>query len=215
MMTRSEVMKPHNFLVTGVGGQGTVLASDILAAVGLAAGYEVRKSDVLGLAVRGGSVISHIRWGQRVYSPIIPEGRVDILVAFEYLEGLRWLNQLKPEGTILVNRQRIFPVIVSAGEADYPNSAEIITALRNAVPNVHLVPGLQVAQELGNTRVLNIVLLGALSGLLEVAPEVWGSVIKERVPAKVADLNVQAFWRGRAVLAESALSEKTILEVAA
>jgi len=208
-------MKPYNFLVTGVGGQGTVLASDILAAVGLAAGYEVRKSDVLGLAVRGGSVISHIRWGQRVYSPIIPEGRVDVLVAFEYLEGLRWLNQLKPDGTVLVNRQRIFPVIVSAGEADYPSSTEILTALRNAVPKVYLVPGLQVAQELGNTRVLNIVLLGALSGLLEVAPEVWGSVIKERVPAKVADLNVQAFWRGRVVLAESTLSEKTILEVAA
>jgi indolepyruvate ferredoxin oxidoreductase beta subunit len=208
-------MKPYNFLVTGVGGQGTVLASDILAAVGLAAGYEVRKSDVLGLAVRGGSVISHVRWGQRVYSPIIPEGRVDVMVAFEYLEGLRWLNQLKPEGTILVNRQRIFPVIVSAGEADYPNSVEIITALRNAVPRVYLVPGLQMAQELGNTRVLNIVLLGALSGLLEVAPEIWVGLIQERVPAKVVDLNVQAFWRGRAVLAESALSEKTTMEVAA
>ena len=88
-------MKPYNFLVTGVGGQGTVVASDILAAVGLEAGYDVKKSDVLGLAVRGGSVVSHIRWGDRVHSPIVPEGQVDVLVAFEYLEGLRWLDQLR------------------------------------------------------------------------------------------------------------------------
>jgi len=149
-----------------------------------------------------------------VYSPIIPDGRVDILVAFEYLEGLRWLNQLKPNGTILLNRQRIFPVSVSAGDSDYPNSTETIAALQDAANGVYLLPGLRIAQELGNARVLNIVLLGALSGLLEIAPEIWISVIRERVPTKAADLNVQAFWRGRGILAESALGDQKTVEFA-
>ncbi len=103
-------MDTINFLITGVGGQGTVLASDIMAAVGLAAGYDVKKSDILGLAVRGGAVVGHVRWGEQVHSPIVPEGRVDYLVAFEILECLRWLNQVRPEGTILINQQEIHPV---------------------------------------------------------------------------------------------------------
>jgi indolepyruvate ferredoxin oxidoreductase beta subunit len=204
-------MKPYNFLVTGVGGQGTVVASDILAAVGLEAGYDVKKSDVLGLAVRGGSVVSHIRWGDRVHSPIVPEGQVDVLVAFEYLEGLRWLDQLRPEGAIVVNRQRIFPVVVSAGRAEYPTLSETHAALREAAPNVYVVPGLDIAQELGNTRTLNVVLLGALSELADIAPDIWLAVIKKRVPAKVADINAEAFRRGRQALGESRLKpEETI-----
>ena len=100
------------------------MASDILAAVGLAAGYDVKKSDVLGLAVRGGAVVSHVRWGDTVHSPIVPEGKVDILLAFELLEGLRWLDQVNPEGAILINRQRIFPVVVSSGVSGYPSDEE-------------------------------------------------------------------------------------------
>jgi indolepyruvate ferredoxin oxidoreductase beta subunit len=207
-------MKSYNLLVTGVGGQGTVVASDILAAVGLAGGYDVKKSDVLGLAVRGGSVISHIRWGDTVSSPIVPEGHVDILVAFEILEGLRWLSQLRPGGTVLVNQQRIFPVMVSAGLADYPSLADTEAALREATPNVYLVPGLDIAQELGNTRALNVVLLGALSGLIDVAPEIWVEAIRKRVPAKGADLNVEAFNRGRAVLGRSLMSLVQVVGVA-
>jgi indolepyruvate ferredoxin oxidoreductase, beta subunit len=204
-------MKPYNFLVTGVGGQGTVVASDILAAVGLEAGYDVKKSDVLGLAVRGGSVVSHIRWGDRVHSPIVPEGQVDVLVAFEYLEGLRWLDQLRPEGAIVVNRQRIFPVVVSAGRAEYPTLSETHAALQEAAQNVYVVPGLDIAQELGNTRTLNVVLLGALSGLADISPEIWLAVIKKRVPARVADINTEAFRRGRQALGESRLkAEETI-----
>jgi indolepyruvate ferredoxin oxidoreductase beta subunit len=198
-------MKPYNLLVTGVGGQGTVVASDILAAVGLEVGYDVKKSDVLGLAVRGGSVISHVRWGERVHSPIVPEGRVDVLVAFEYLEGLRWLDQLRPEGNIIVNQQRIFPVLVSAGRAEYPTLAETHAALRNATQNVYVVPGLEIAQGLGNTRTLNVVLLGAFSGLTEITPEVWINVIRKRVPARVADVNLKAFQRGREALSQSRL----------
>jgi indolepyruvate ferredoxin oxidoreductase beta subunit len=201
-------MKAYNFLLTGVGGQGTVVASDILAAVGLAAGYDVKKSDVLGLAVRGGSVVSHIRWGETVRSPIVPEGKVDVLVAFETLEALRWLDQVRPDGTIIVNRQRIYPVVVSSGLAEYPADEPTEDALLAAAQTVFIVPGLDIAQELGNTRVLNVVLLGALSGMTDIDPEKWVSVIRHRVPAKVAELNVQAFWRGRAAMAGSRLAKQ-------
>ena len=194
-----------NFLVTGVGGQGTVVASDILASVGLAAGYDVKKSDVLGLAVRGGSVTSHIRWGAAVRSPIVPEGQVDVLVAFEMLEGLRWLDQVRPSGAILVNQQRIYPVLVSSGLAEYPQDETSHEALAKAAEQVYVVPGLEIAQQLGNARVLNVVLLGACSALTEIDPQIWIDVISGRVPAKVVDLNVKAFWRGREVLASSKL----------
>ncbi|MGC8837630.1 MAG: indolepyruvate oxidoreductase subunit beta [Anaerolineae bacterium] len=190
-------METVNFLITGVGGQGTVLASDILAAVGLAAGYDVKKSDILGLAVRGGAVVGHVRWGERVHSPIVPEGRVDYLVAFEILECLRWLNQVKPDGKVLVNQQEIYPVTVSSGFATYPDPETVAKALQATTPYVYRIPGLEIAQELGNTRVLNIVLLGALSALLKVEPDIWEGVIRERVPERYLDLNLQAFRRGR------------------
>ena len=208
-------MKPYNLLVTGVGGQGTVVASDILAAVGLAAGYDVKKSDVLGLAVRGGAVVSHVRWGETVHSPIVPEGQVDVLLGFEYLETLRWLDQLRPGGAILVNRQRIYPVLVSSGYAEYPGSESTDAALAGAAERVYAVPGLDIAQELGNTRVLNVVLLGALSALTEIDPQLWIDVIRQRVPARVVDLNVTAFWRGREALPGSQLSVAAAQEAAA
>jgi len=191
-----------NFLITGVGGQGTILASDIMAAVGLAAGYDVKKSDILGLAVRGGAVVGHVRWGERVHSPIVPEGRVDYLLAFEILECLRWLNQVRPEGTVLVNQQEIHPVTVSSGFATYPEKETVDKALQAATSNVYHVPGLDIAQKLGNTRVLNVVLLGTLSALLPVEPETWQSVLKERVPSRFVDLNLKAFRQGREWLQE-------------
>ena len=208
-------MKSYNFLVTGVGGQGTVVASDIIAAVGLAAGYDVKKSDVLGLAVRGGSVVSHIRWGEQVRSPIVPEGQVDVLIAFELLEGLRWLDQLKPEATVVINQQKIFPVMVSAGVSDYPAMTDTKAGLLGAAENVYLIPGLDLAQEVGNTRTLNVVLLGALSVLTDTEPEMWVDVIKKRVPAKAVDVNMKAFEKGRAVVKESLLTAETEMEEAA
>jgi len=191
-----------NFMITGVGGQGTILASDILAAVGVAAGYDVKKSDILGLAVRGGAVVGHVRWGERVHSPIVPEGRVDYLVAFEILEGLRWLNQVRPEGTILINQQEIHPVSVSSGITTYPDEETVDRALRGAVERVYRIPGLDITQELGSARVLNVVLLGALSATLSVKPETWESVLKERVPSRFVDLNLRAFHQGREWLQE-------------
>jgi len=191
-----------NFLITGVGGQGTVLASDILAAVGLASGHDVKKSDILGLAVRGGAVVGHVRWGSEVHSPIVPEGRVDYLVAFEILEGLRWLDQVRPEGVVLLNQQEIHPVTVSSGLVDYPSQESGDRALEATTDRVYRVPGLDIAQGLGNARVLNVVLLGALSALLSVPPEVWDGVVKERVPARYTDLNLRAFHSGRDWLQE-------------
>jgi indolepyruvate ferredoxin oxidoreductase beta subunit len=186
-----------NFMITGVGGQGTILSSDILSAVGLAADYDVKKSDILGLAVRGGAVMGHIRWGDKVHSPIVPTGRVDYLVAFEILEGLRHLHQVRPKGHVLVNQQEIHPVSVSSGLTDYPDRGEADKSLDKAVEHVYRVPGLQIAQELGNSRVLNVVLLGALSGLLPVEPRVWEDALEERVPAKYKELNIKAFRSGR------------------
>jgi indolepyruvate ferredoxin oxidoreductase beta subunit len=186
-----------NFLVTGVGGQGTVLASDIMAAVGLVAGYDVKKSDILGLAIRGGAVISHVRWGERVHSPIVPEGRADYLVAFEILEGLRWLDQVGPKGTVLINQQEIHPVTVTSGFATYPVQDTIESALGELGSRVFRVSGLDIAQGLGNARVLNVVLLGALSALLQVERAVWENVLKERVPERYRELNLQAFQSGR------------------
>ena len=195
-------METINFLITGVGGQGTVLASDIMAAVGLAAGYDVKKSDSLGLAVRGGAVVGHVRWGEQVHSPIVPEGRVDYLVAFEILEGLRWLDQVRPEGTILINQQEIHPVTVSSGFATYPDEKTVNKALQVAAEHVYRIPGLDMAQELGSAKVLNVVLLGALSALLPVGPETWESVVRERVPSRFVDLNLQAFHKGRGWIQE-------------
>jgi len=192
-----DLVENYNFLITGVGGQGTVLASDILAAVGLAAGYDVKKSDILGLAVRGGAVVGHVRWGEHVYSPIVPEGWADYLIALETLEGLRWLNQMRPEGTVLLNEQEIHPVTVSSGAASYPDAETMEEALRAAAARVYRVPGLSIAQEEGNAKVVNVVLLGALSALLPVQESVWEQVLQERVPSRFLETNQRAFATGR------------------
>ena len=190
-------METMNFLITGVGGQWTVLASDIMAAVGVAAGYDVKKSDILGLSVRGGGVIGHVRWGEKVYSPIVPEGKADFLLAFELLEGMRWLDQLRPTGKVLINQQRILPVVVSSGLAEYPSDERIDAAVAVATPAYYKVPAIDLALELGTSKVLNVVLLGALSGLLDVAPEIWEQVLTERVPKKHTQTNLKAFHAGR------------------
>lgn len=190
-------METMNFLITGVGGQGTVLASDIMAALGLAAGYDVKKSDILGLSVRGGAVVGHVRWGDKVFSPIVPEGRADFLIAFEILEGLRWLGQVKPTGTILVNMQKISPVLVSSGLADYPTEQTLNESLAATTPNTFKIPAIDMALKVGTSRTLNIVMLGAVSALLPVEQALWENTIVERVPKKHTETNLNAFRAGR------------------
>lgn len=193
-------MNDLNFLIAGVGGQGTVVASDILSDVGSESGYDVKKSDILGLAVRGGSVVSHVRWAEKVHAPMIEEGSADFLIGFEWLETLRRLSYVHSEGTIVVNDCRLDPIMVSSGEMEYPGKDSILEQLKKAGRTVHVIPGLQTALDLGNARTLNIVVVGALSGLLKPPASLWEEIIKKRVPEKLIDLNLDAFRRGRGLL---------------
>ena len=192
--------KELNFLIAGVGGQGTVVASDILSDVGSLNGYDVKKSDILGLAVRGGSVVSHVRWAEKVHAPMIEEGGADYLIGFEWLETLRRLSYIRQEGTIVVNDCRLDPIMVSSGEAEYPDREAILERLKEAAKRVYVIPGLQTALELGNARTLNIVVMGALSSLLEPPASLWEEIVKKRVPEKLVKLNLEAFRRGRELI---------------
>ncbi|MBW2058515.1 MAG: indolepyruvate oxidoreductase subunit beta [Deltaproteobacteria bacterium] len=188
-----------NFLIAGVGGQGIVMASDILSEVGARSGYDVKKSDILGLAVRGGSVVSHVRWAERVHAPVLEEGNADYLIGFEWLEVFRRISYVKAGGTIVVNDCRLDPVSVSSGQLPYPDRTEMLSQLERAAGKVYVIPGLETAIELGNSRTLNIVVLGALSKLLDIEAGVWKEVVKERVPARLVALNQKAFERGRSL----------------
>jgi indolepyruvate ferredoxin oxidoreductase beta subunit len=193
-----------SFLLAGVGGQGTILASNVLAEVALAAGLDVKKSEVHGMAQRGGSVNTHVRWdAERVYSPLIGLGEADVLLVFEEAEALRYATYLKPGGVAIVDNHTIQPITVTSGGAHYPSEAEVLGIFRQLTDRLYLVPGTAIAQELGNARAANIVLLGALSTFLDVPQETWLQVIEARVPRKYVELNRQAFSRGRQSLADS------------
>jgi indolepyruvate ferredoxin oxidoreductase beta subunit len=190
-------MKDINFLIVGVGGQGTVLSGDIIAEVGMEAGLDAKKSDVLGLAIRSGSVVSHVRWGKKVNSPMSMRGQVDYLVAFEPLESLRMLEFLKPDSTAIVNEYKIPPVGVTTGQVEYPADEEIRSALDKAAHRVHIVNATRKTQELGNVKAVNIFLIGALSSLLDVPLSIWERVIAKYVPGRYLDVNLKAFQAGR------------------
>ena len=184
-----------NILVAGVGGQGVILASDIMSEVFMEAGYDVKKSEVHGMAMRGGIVTSHFRFGQKVYSPLIKEGEVDILFAFEQLEGLRWINHLRANGKIVMNDHTINPPAVNLGEMEYPKGIPEI--VRSRIKNFYLVKGTEIALELGDVRAANVVLLGAISKFFEVNGDLWLKTILNSLPPKVHELNRKAFSAGR------------------
>jgi indolepyruvate ferredoxin oxidoreductase beta subunit len=193
-------MNTINFFLTGVGGQGTLLASNVLAQVGVQAGFDVKKAEVHGMAQRGGSVSSQIRWGDQVHSPLIAKGEVDYLVAFEKLEALRYITTgvLRPGGTVLVGEMAIPPLSVSSGDDVYPGDDEVQRIISAAADTARTVPSLSLAKEAGNVRAHNIVVLGALSTFLEeVEPEIWLEVIAQRVPSRYVEVNKQAFQLGR------------------
>ena len=192
-----------NFVLVGVGGQGTLLASNILADVGLAAGFDVKKSEVHGMSQRGGSVVSHVRWHpEHVASPLVGLGEADILLAFEKLEALRFVEFLKPGGTAIVNEMVIVPITVSAGTGHYPDDAAIDAALAAVSAREVRVPGERLAQEAGNAKAANVVLLGAVSRLLDLPEELWWKCLEQRVPKKFLELNRTAFASGRAAVGE-------------
>ena len=193
-------MSKSDFILVGVGGQGTLLASDVLALVGLEQGYDVKKSEVHGMAQRGGSVVSHVRWAERVHSPLVGRSEADFLLAFEKLEALRHLDFIRAEGAVIVNDYAIPPVSVASGEDIYPDDQKIRHVLSQATTNYHLVPGSKTAEELGNVRTSNIVLLGVLSTFLDVPVSMWEKIIGKRVPHKFMELNRKAFNAGRNLL---------------
>jgi len=190
-------MEFANILVAGVGGQGTLLASDILAEVGMRAGLDSKKSDVLGLAVRGGSVLSHVRWGPRVASPVVRMGDMTHMLAFEPLEALRGIPLLDPNASILCNTQPIMPISVSSGSGTYPSDEIITSSLSKAAKSLRLIDATAVALDVGNPRVTNVVMLGAFSSLFDLKQELWEEVVLSRVPSKYLELNRTAFRRGR------------------
>ena len=187
-----------DMLFVGVGGQGILTASDIAAEVGLAVGYDAKKSEVHGFSQRGGVVDSHVRWALRVGSSTAEMGQIDILLAFEMLEAARWMDWLRPGGTVIVNRQKIVPMSVSVGDWKYPSEQDILGAVKARTDRVILVEGLAIGERLGKAQLANSVLLGALSKQIEgIDPDVWTTVIQRRVPKKYAELNRTAFWEGR------------------
>jgi indolepyruvate ferredoxin oxidoreductase beta subunit len=183
-----------NVLLTGVGGQGVVLASYVLSHVAMSEGYDVKQSEVHGMAQRGGSVTSHFRFGDKVWSPLVSPGTADLLMAFEALEGLRYVHWLKPGGVLVYNSQRINPSPVSAGLATYPENIDDLIAA--AWPNTTCVNANELAAQAGTVKAVNVAMLGAISPTLPFAPETWEAVIRKAVPPKTVDVNLQAFRLG-------------------
>jgi len=186
-----------DLFVTGVGGQGNILASDLIGEVALAAGYDVKKTDTLGMAQRNGSVISHVRIGERVFSPLIKQGDLDILLAFEKLEAARWAAYLRPGALVIVNNHALPPLAVNLGAARYPDDAGVEAILRQRTERVCIVDGTDRVLALGNVRALNIFMLGCLSRFMPFAAEEWHRAIRQRLPERLHRLNLEAFRLGR------------------
>jgi indolepyruvate ferredoxin oxidoreductase beta subunit len=184
-------------LVVGVGGQGVILCSDALAEVAMKSGYDVKKSDALGMAQRGGSVTSHVRIGEHVFAPIMSKGDADFLLAFERLEGARNADYLRPGGTAIVNDHAIPPLSVVGDASAYPSAREVERIVRRYTDEVYFLPGSAVAAELGNAQVLNVLLLGFLSYFLDMEQREYIDDLSHRVPARFLELNLKAFARGR------------------
>ncbi len=187
-----------NFLLVGVGGQGTILASDIVAEIGVESGFDVKKAEVHGMSQRGGSVVSHVRWGQQVFSPTASKGEVDVILAFEKVEAARFIDFIKPGGIVLINDHSIAPITVSMGASDYPDDETIKTLLDRESANVYWIKCIEIAEALGNVKTANVVLLGALASLFDYETEIWFKVVEKRVPDKLASINFEAFKNGMA-----------------
>lgn len=184
-----------SILLAGVGGQGILRASDILCLAFMAAGLDVKKSEVHGMAQRGGCVTSHVRYGSRVYSPIAKKGDVDILVSFEKLETLRYLDYLKADAVVIINEEEIYPPSVNLGESIYPSN--IVEQISKYFKGVRCIDALDIARRAGNVRAVNTALLGALSNNLKITDDVWNRVLQESFPEKALKANLQAFNLGK------------------
>jgi indolepyruvate ferredoxin oxidoreductase beta subunit len=182
-----------NVLMVGVGGQGTILASKILTMGLIEAGYDVKMSEVHGMAQRGGSVTTQIRYGEKVYSPIIGKGQGDVLVAFETMEALRILDNLKPDGKVVVNDYRMASTPILTGEAEYPEG--VIEELKSRVKTTAINAD-RIARGLGNAKCMNVVLLGALIKAMGLENLNWEDIVKKEVKPKFVELNIKALKAG-------------------
>jgi len=194
---KSSNLPKLDILVTGVGGQGVVLASDIIGETALAASFDVKKTDTLGMAQRGGSVVSHVRLAKKVWSPLIKEGEVDLLLAFEKLEAARWSHFLTPGAVAIVNAYEQPPLSVSLGQEKYPADADIIAALKRRTERVYFIDANKRAKELGNVRTLNIFMLGCFAAFAPIGEAAWKESISRRLPDNIREINLTAFALGR------------------
>ncbi|WP_325228038.1 indolepyruvate oxidoreductase subunit beta [Schnuerera sp.] len=183
-----------SLLLVGVGGQGTILVSKILSQGFVKEGYDVKMSEIHGMSQRGGSVTTQIKFGEKVYSPSIDKGGADILVAFEKLEAARYIEQLKKNGTLIVNDEEIYPLPVLSGFAEYPEG--VLDNLKNKVENIKIIEARKIAEELGEPRSQNIVMLGSMVKALGLENIDWVELIKENLPDKVHNVNIKAFEKG-------------------
>ena len=188
-------METKNIMIVGVGGQGSLLASKLLGRLLLTKGYDIKVSEVHGMSQRGGSVVTYVRYGERVYSPVIDKGEADFIVSFELLEAARWVPYLKPDGQIVTNTQQIDPMPVITGAAQYPE--DLVEKMHAAGVKVDALDCLKLAEEAGSAKAVNLVLMGRLAKWFDFTDEEWMAAIEQSVPAKFLDMNKKAFSLGR------------------
>ena len=183
-----------SIMIVGVGGQGTLLASRILGSALLSEGYDVKVSEVHGMSQRGGSVVTYVKYGDKVYSPVVGEGEADLILAFEQLEAARWLSCLKRDGKVIVNTQKIDPMSVVIGDCQYPDG--VIDSIKETGAQVVALDALPLAVEAGSPKATNVVLIGAMAKNTDIAKEIWLDAVKACVPEKFLELNIKAFELG-------------------
>ena len=187
-------MKTKNVMIVGVGGQGSLLASKLLGRLLLTKGYDIKVSEVHGMSQRGGSVVTYVRFGDKVYSPVIDKGEADFIVSFELLEAARWTEFLKPGGKLITNTQQINPMPVIIGAMEYPQ--DLLGKMGDAGIDVDALDALALAEEASNAKAVNLVLMGRLSKYFDFTQEEWMQAIEQSVPAKFLELNKKAFALG-------------------
>ncbi len=188
-------METKNIMIVGVGGQGSLLASKLLGKLLLTKGYDIKVSEVHGMSQRGGSVVTYVRFGDKVYSPIIDKGEADFIVSFELLEAARYTEYLKPDGKIITNTQQINPMPVITGAAQYPS--DLAEKIKSKGINITAVDALSLAEEAGSAKAVNIVLMGILSAYFDFTEDEWDKAIESSVPEKFLELNKKAFKLGK------------------
>ena len=187
-------METKNVMIVGVGGQGSLLASKLLGRLLLGKGYDIKVSEVHGMSQRGGSVVTYVRFGEKVYSPVIDKGEADFIVSFELLEAARWTEFLKPGGKLIANTQQINPMPVIIGAAEYPS--ELVEKMKAAGIDIDAMDALSLACEAGSPKAVNLVLMGRLSKYFDIPQEEWMAAIEQSVPSKFLEMNKKAFALG-------------------